>query len=83
MKLTKEQTETLENVFSSYPETFKKDIKNGDSFTTMAGIQNQLENLTSETAPIFYICDVKKYETEGKFRSSFSLEKMIPGDSSS
>ena len=76
MKLTKEQVTTLENVFSSYPDLFKKDIKAGDKYTTMSGIQNQLENLAAETDPIFYIDNVKMNE-------SFTLEKMFPGDSSS
>jgi hypothetical protein len=83
MKLTKEQVTTLENVFSRYPNSYKKDIKSGDKYTTMSGIQNQLENLTTETDPIFYISNVKMSDTEDLIGSTFSIEKMLPGDSSS
>lgn len=67
MKLTKEKTDTLLDVFDNYPENVKN--KFSDDFRCMDGIQRQLDSLGSSSGPIFYMLwDEEKY--------AFTLQKM-------
>jgi hypothetical protein len=69
MKLTKAQIKILEDAFSSYPAGYTSST----NFTSMEGIQRQLDTLEGENAYIFYIsvCDIDSMH--------FKIEKMVPG----
>jgi hypothetical protein len=69
MKLTEAQIKILEDAFSSYPAGYTSST----NFTSMEGIQRQLDALEDENG---YICYMSEYDSESM---RFKLEKMIPG----
>ena len=68
MKLTKAQIKILEDAFSSFP----ADYTSSTNFTSMEGIQRQLDSLEDENGYIFYFSE---YDRE---TMSFKIEKMVP-----
>jgi hypothetical protein len=69
VKLTEAQIKILEDAFSSYP----VDYTSSTNFTSMEGIQRQLDALENENGYIWYMSE---YDSESML---FKLEKMIPG----
>jgi hypothetical protein len=69
MKLTKAQIKILEDAFSRFP----ADYTSSTNFTSMEGIQRQLDALENENGYIFYMSE---YDRE---TMSFKIEKMVPG----
>ena len=77
IKLTPEQIKTLEDAFDGYPEGYPKTPK----YTTMEGIQEQLDELNGNPGYIVYIskAEMTEEDTVGFFR----MENMEVGETSS
>lgn len=54
-QLTQEQIKTLEDAFASYPDNYDKTLK----YSSMEGIQEQLDELGENIGVIFYLRSVK------------------------
>jgi hypothetical protein len=77
-RLTQEQIKTLKNVFESYPE----DYQTKSVYTSLEGIQKQLDDLQEKSGYIFYISNVvhlSDKEAQGE-HINFTIEKMKVGE---